>query len=88
MAYDSVSDRVVVYGGFDNQFLPLGDAYVLTFTPSPDLDEAQSLGHAARAALRRGGAARSDPQPPPGLGRDGLRVVLRRHPGAVVLQRR
>jgi hypothetical protein len=34
MAYDSVRDRVVVYGGFDSAF-PLGDAYVLTFMPAP-----------------------------------------------------
>jgi hypothetical protein len=35
IAYDSVRDRVIVYGGFDRQFLPLGDAWVLTFTPTP-----------------------------------------------------
>jgi hypothetical protein len=35
MVYDAEHDRVIVYGGFDNLFLPLGDAYALTFGTTP-----------------------------------------------------
>ena len=35
LAYDANRDRLMVYGGFDNLFNPLGDAYVLQFGPTP-----------------------------------------------------
>ncbi len=33
--YDHARDRIVVYGGFDNVFLPLGDVYALSLSGTP-----------------------------------------------------
>jgi hypothetical protein len=36
IVYDPARDRIVVYGGFNNQFLPVGDVFALTLSGTPN----------------------------------------------------
>lgn len=59
MIYDHARDRLVVYGGFDHLFLPIGDVYALTLSGTPTWTKLIPTGTAP--APRFAGAAIYDP---------------------------